>query len=264
MTKKRILALGILVAVISVTGIIVYNSNRNEADTVGTIAHIETDEATTPTPPPPVEDKKVEDDTPVKEDNESIETEDTTAVDNTTALEDTTPVDNTPPVEDTVESDITPLDQIMYAQGDVNTRSGPSTDYEKVGGLSVNQEVHITGQSRLTGWYEIEVDGEKQYVSSDGLSSTPITPTTTDDTTAQSAQGDSTIDNSYNELSPAEQDAVDDIVEEIMAEHPEWFTDTPSTGNYEHVGTPDTGEFTNPDYEFGQGDYSEGAGGIIY
>ncbi len=51
MTKKRILAIGILVAVISVTGIIVYNSNRNEADTVETIANIETDEATTPTPP---------------------------------------------------------------------------------------------------------------------------------------------------------------------------------------------------------------------
>ncbi len=205
-----------------------------------------------------MEDKKVEDDTPVKEDNESIETEDTTAVDNTTALEDTTPVDNTQPVEDTVESDITPLDQIMYAQEEVNTRSGPSTDYEKVGSLEINEEVKITGQSKQTGWYEIDKDGIKQYVTAESLSPTKLptldTDTTNDDTTI-SAQGDSTIDNAYNELTPTEQEAVDDIVEQIMAEHPEWFTDTnnnASAGNYEHVGTPDTGVVDNPDYQVGE------------
>ncbi len=207
MTKKRILAIGIIVAVISVTGIIVYNTNRNEADTVETVAHIETDEATTPTPPTPVEEDKtsVDNTTPVKEDNESIETEDTTPTDNTTPTEDTTPVDNTNTTEtedtteikeDTVDSDITPLDQTMYAQGNVNTRSGPSTDYEKIGGLSVNEEVHVIGQSKSTGWYEIEVSGsEKQFVSNQFLSTTKITLTqttptqsTTTTTSTQSTQ----------------------------------------------------------------------------
>ncbi len=215
MTKKRILAIGILVAVISVTGIIVYNTNRNEADTVETIAHIETDEATTSPPPTPVEeDKKVEDNTSVyntttvKEDNESIETEETTPTDNTTPTKDTTPVDDTNTTEtedtteikeDTVDSDITPLDKTMYAQGNVNTRSGPSQEFEKVGGLSVNQSVHVIGQSKTTQWYaiEVEVDGsvETQYVSNKFLSDTKITVTTSTDisgTTGTTGSTDST------------------------------------------------------------------------
>ncbi len=191
MAKKRILALGILVAVISVTGIIVYNTNRNEADTVETIAHIETDEATTPPPPTPVEEDNtsVDNTTTVKEDNESIEIEEDTPVDNTTPTEDTTEIeDTTETKEDTVDSDITPLDQTMYAQGNVNTRSGPSTDYEKIGGLAVNQSVHVIGQSKTTQWYaiEVEVDGsvETQYVSNKFLADSKITVTTSTNTTA--------------------------------------------------------------------------------
>lgn len=66
----------------------------------------------------------------------------------------------------------------MYAQGNVNTRSGPSQDFEKVGGLSVNQEVKVTGKSKETGWYEIEVNGSKQYVSDKFLADSKITVTT--------------------------------------------------------------------------------------
>ena len=72
------------------------------------------------------------------------------------------------------ESDIEPLDKVMYATGNINTRSGPSVDFTKVGGLTVNQEVKVTGQSKTTGWYEIEVDGGKQYVSHTLLSDTKV------------------------------------------------------------------------------------------
>lgn len=75
---------------------------------------------------------------------------------------------------DMEESDIEPLDKTMYATGNINTRSGPSVDFTKVGGLTVNQEVKVTGQSKTTGWYEIEVDGEKQYVSHTLLSDTKV------------------------------------------------------------------------------------------
>jgi len=95
---------------------------------------------------------------------------------------------------DVEESDITALDQIMYAQGAVNIRSGPSTDYARVGGLSTNQEVKVTGQSKSTGWYEIEVNGERQYVSNKylGESKVPVAQqapaTTSNEATAPSAQ----------------------------------------------------------------------------
>lgn len=52
----------------------------------------------------------------------------------------------------------------MYAKQAVNVRKGPSTDYEKLGGLSFAQEVSVTGQAD-NGWYQIDFDGEKGYVS---------------------------------------------------------------------------------------------------
>lgn len=72
-------------------------------------------------------------------------------------------------------TDINPLDKVMYAKGAVNTRQGPSTDYTKVGGLSLNEQVHVTGQSESTKWYEIEINGEKVYVSNKYLSDTKVT-----------------------------------------------------------------------------------------
>ncbi len=61
--------------------------------------------------------------------------------------------------------DIETLTGIYYVQQNCNTRKGPSTDYEKAGGLTYKQEVQVTGRSKTTGWYEININGEKQYVS---------------------------------------------------------------------------------------------------
>lgn len=57
--------------------------------------------------------------------------------------------------------------------------------------------------------------------------------------------GTDALQSEYDSLSEEEQEMVDQIVEDMMKEHPEWFTDTaPSTseGNYEDIGTPSTGE----------------------
>ncbi|MDE7259205.1 MAG: SGNH/GDSL hydrolase family protein, partial [Lachnospiraceae bacterium] len=54
--------------------------------------------------------------------------------------------------------------QVMYATGAVNVRKGPSTDFERVGGLAYGQEVTVTGQAD-TEWYEIVYGEEKAYVS---------------------------------------------------------------------------------------------------
>lgn len=57
------------------------------------------------------------------------------------------------------------LNQTMYASRSVNVRSLPSTDGEKLGGLSTAQAVAVTGKCNETGWYRIEYNGSEAYVS---------------------------------------------------------------------------------------------------
>ena len=76
-------------------------------------------------------------------------------------------------------------------------------------------------------------------------------------------KGDSGVDalqSEYDSLSEEDQAAVNRIEENLKKKHPEWFTDTPSTGtgegNYEHVGTPDNGVI--PEYTIGESGHVEG------
>lgn len=74
--------------------------------------------------------------------------------------------------------------------------------------------------------------------------------------------------NSTHEANMEEQAAVNRIEENLKKKHPEWFADTPSTGtgegNYEHVGTPDTGQFQNPNYTVGESGSSDVPAGTVY
>ena len=63
----------------------------------------------------------------------------------------------------------TNMSATMYATQTVNVRNLPNTDGEKVGSLSTNQEVAITGQAS-TGWYRIQYNGSEAYVSNKYLS----------------------------------------------------------------------------------------------
>lgn len=65
----------------------------------------------------------------------------------------------------TEDSPITPMDIVLYAQREVNVRSGPGTDYEKLGALAVNTEVTVTGQDKESGWYQIEYEETVGFVS---------------------------------------------------------------------------------------------------
>lgn len=68
----------------------------------------------------------------------------------------------------------TDMNATMYAKQSVNVRELPLTDGERVGGLSTNQEVAVTGQCNETGWYRIEYDGGTAYVSNNYLSDTKV------------------------------------------------------------------------------------------
>lgn len=57
------------------------------------------------------------------------------------------------------------MDVTKYAKSSVNVRNMPETEGDKVGTLSFNQEVKVTGQCNETGWYRIEFSGETAYVS---------------------------------------------------------------------------------------------------
>lgn len=77
-----------------------------------------------------------------------------------------------------------------YAKSTVNVRNLPNTDGEKVGSLSMNQEVSVTGQCNETGWYRIEFDGNTAYVSDSYLVDNKI------ETQAESSTGTTASDTS--------------------------------------------------------------------
>lgn len=82
----------------------------------------------------------------------------------------TTTQESTPEPTETPEPyTYTELDQVMYAKQTVNVRSIPSVDGEKLGGLNLNDEVHVTGQCVETSWYRIEYNGGIGYVSNNYL-----------------------------------------------------------------------------------------------
>lgn len=58
----------------------------------------------------------------------------------------------------------------MYTTISLNVRSGPSTDFKRIGALAQGDAVVITGRAS-TGWYEIDFKGEKGYVSNVYLTS---------------------------------------------------------------------------------------------
>ena len=89
------------------------------------------------------------------------------------------------------------MSAVKYAKSTVNVRNLPDTDGEKVGSLSLNQEVAVTGQCNETGWYRIEFDGNTAYVSDSYLVDNKIetqtaTSTQSSGSTAQSSSNQST------------------------------------------------------------------------
>ena len=64
----------------------------------------------------------------------------------------------------------TDMSATMYATQTVNVRNLPSTDGEKIGSLSTNQEITVTGQCNETNWYMFDYNGQTAFVSNDYLS----------------------------------------------------------------------------------------------
>lgn len=113
------------------------------------------------------------------EDASPEETEESTE-ESTTSEVDVTESENsesseTPEIEEqtpnfTVE-DMT--ETVMYVQKNVNVRKGPGTEYEKVGSLTINKSVEVTGKTS-NGWYRISYNGIDAYVSGNYLGTSQV------------------------------------------------------------------------------------------
>ena len=122
-------------------------------------------------------------------------------------------VENTTPKEDDKPTyTVQEMDKTMYAKQSVNLRSGPSTDYEKVGSLTINQEVTITGQAD-TGWYRIDYNNSVAFVSDNYLSDTKVEIIPSGNgITASEEENEPPVDDNYVIEEPASQYTVDEVI----------------------------------------------------
>lgn len=117
--------------------------------------------------------------TEVVEESETVEatetTEEVTEVSEPTEAPAEGPAEEEPVAEEPSSPySYTDLSQTMYAQSTVNVRDLPEQTGEKLGSLTTNQEVTVTGQCNETGWYRISYNGGEAYVSNSYLGSEKV------------------------------------------------------------------------------------------
>lgn len=94
------------------------------------------------------------------ENSEAVSTPETSTEENSEAVSE-------PDSEAVVEPEftVTEVTATKYATQSVNVRSGPSTDYDKIGGLTTNQEITVNGVCDQTGWFRFDLNGTVAFVS---------------------------------------------------------------------------------------------------
>lgn len=126
--------------------------------------------------------------TDTKKETETTETKDIESVgDNNSSLDDNnSPEDNQNPAEDTEteeetgpqidRQDIQPYDTpaTLYAQQKVNIRKGPSTEFDSLGMLNINDCVSVVGESKSSPWKEIQYQDGTAFVHGGYLLAEPV------------------------------------------------------------------------------------------
>ena len=123
-----------------------------------------------------------------------------------------TPVVEEIPVVKEPEYSYSDMNQTMYASQSVNVRNLPSTDGDKVGGLSAAQAVAVTGKCNETGWYRIEYNGGEAFVSDSYLvNEKPVQQEPTTQPSGSSNSSDSSSGGSSVTV-PSHEDTVGNLV----------------------------------------------------
>lgn len=94
----------------------------------------------------------------------------------------------------------TELNQTMYAQSTVNVRDLPEQTGGKLGSLTTNQEVTVTGQCNETGWYKISYNGGEGFVSNSYLGTEKVAVKS-----SQSKSSEATQASAQTESQPAQE-----------------------------------------------------------
>ena len=173
--KRRTVSIIVAVLAVGIIGVFAVSRMQTKADTVPVMSDsvetaqgdiVEEPEQETEQAPPVTDEEpeQTEETAPAPQEQDNTEPEEIDMVEEEPEAE---------PIDEAL-TDITALDKTMYATSAVNTRSGPSTEYERVGGLATNEEVHVVGQSNLTAWYQIDIDGVEQFVSNKYLADTKV------------------------------------------------------------------------------------------
>lgn len=91
------------------------------------------------------------------------------------------------------------VDETMYTISDADIYDdlyGVALGSEPTGNIPAEQEIKITGKSVVNDWYEIEVDGKKQYVSAKLVSRTKPQPQSSGGSSGSSSGGTTTTPSS--------------------------------------------------------------------
>lgn len=131
----------------------------------------------------------------------------TEAITNTTDEKNEEPVIAEEPSDDSdnvIDEDnpysFTDMDTVKYAKSTLNVRDIPDKEGNKLGSLSQNTEIKITGQCNETSWYRIDYEGGIAYVSNEFVideiaeSNTQTEKTTADASASSASKGK----NGYN------------------------------------------------------------------
>ena len=81
---------------------------------------------------------------------------------------------DTPTTEPVTQYTYTDMSATMFAQQTVNVRDLPDTTGNKVGSLSTNDEIAISGQCNETGWYMFEYNDSVAFVSNKYVSENKV------------------------------------------------------------------------------------------
>ena len=159
--KKRFL--GLLLSVMLISVCVGCGAESTTTEPTETATETATEESTSKQTEAP--DETVE---PTPEATEEP-SEETTAETEPETTEPTETVEPEPTEEPTPEPQAiytyTDMSATMYVQQTVNVRDLPDTSGNKLGSLSTNDEITISGQCNETSWYRFEYNGSVAYVS---------------------------------------------------------------------------------------------------
>ena len=184
---------------------------------------------------------------------ETIEQEETPSIVETEAVETASGVTVTEEANSSEEIEIIEMDAVMYATTSVNERKEPSADSEKIGGLSIGEEVHVTGKTEDGLWMRIEEGEGEAFVASNYLSTEkPVVeeqPSTSESESTSSSGGNTT----QTETPAPEQETVilepapaeEDLPPAPAPDNPDALESLPIGGSANVGGAVDFSQMTN-------------------